>query len=189
MAKKKTTKLTPERKAELIEKIKSRPQYKRKDVELDIALMVALDCASQVAMGRDKPRYQEIGDKYDVPLLSVKRIWTDIPADTRELLIKNADAVIKHCGEKMMADKMEVVNQLEDKMLRIAHRAADIMMDRLNKAPHDVADRDIISILTKTLSLAKEERLASREAEPQNVIKGNVYNIIDQSISTYEQGQ
>ena len=173
MAKKKTTKLTPERKAELIEKIKSRPQYKRKDVELDIALMVALDCASQVAMGRDKPRYQEIGDKYDVPLLSVKRIWTDIPADTRELLIKNADVVIKHCGEKMM--------------LRIAHRAADIMMDRLNKAPHDVADRDIISILTKTLSLAKEERLASREAEPQNVIKGNVYNIIDQSISTYEQ--
>lgn len=182
MAKKKEKDEYLQRKDALLNKLKKQPEREKRVSTMQTAFLITLECATQVAMGRDKPRYQEIGDKYGVSLLTAKRLWTEVPNDLKTTLINNANDVLKQSVERMVVDKAEEISKLEDKTILLAHKASDILMERMNKAPHDIADRDLIGLLTKVLSMAKENN-AIAEGGTQIKKAGNVYNIIDQSIT------
>lgn len=144
-----------------------------KKVDSSVDTMILTDCINEIKTGLAEPRVYKIGKKYGVHHNYVRRLWDRYP---KEKLAKYED-MMEAVQEVIVERHLESWDELNSKMIQCASKALDIWSERLEHKAYDIADRDLISFISKVVQ-------GSQEKESKPTRNNLIFNIIDQSITT-----
>lgn len=143
---------------------------------------ILIDCASDIEEGQEKPRFYKIGKRYGVHHMYVCRLWESQTADKKKEYHRDAADIIDIAKERIIAKNADVIDEVNNQMMRCATKALDIWEQRLTNEPYKIADRDLISFISK----ASKPDIPEAKEPTATTKNGNIiFNIMDQSITTY----
>lgn len=164
---------------------RGRPKVAKHDSAVDTQIMI--DCASDIEQGHEHPRYYKISKRYGVHHMYVRRMWEDASTEKKKEYKRNATDIIDIAKERIIAKNSDAIDAVNDQMMRCATKALDIWEQRLTNEPYKIADRDLISFISK---VSKSEQPVESKETTAITKNGNIiFNIMDQSITTYHESE
>lgn len=143
---------------------------------------ILIDCASDIESGQKKPRYYKIGKRYGVHHMYVSRLWESQSENKKVEYHRDATDIIDIAKERIIAKNADVIDEVNSQMMRCATKALDIWEQRLTNEPYKIADRDLISFISKA---AKPETPEAKEPTATTKSGNIIFNIMDQSITNF----
>lgn len=121
--------------------------------------------------------------KYDICHTTLERAWVKLTDKEREDYRRRAQDVCDMVVDHLVAEQVEGISAVNDKLVKIAGLATDELIERLQDVNirASIKDSDLINILSKTMQLINEStKIKDADDKPERIT--NIFHIFDNSI-------